>query len=444
VTRPTRIRSRIAVALAALALAGCRNAGPAFGPTPGDARTNADNLFTALEQRFTAVERSPRFTEGRAKMFAEALVPSRLYKDTSVWNSIEPNGEHTLTVVGHFADGHYRFVDIPSAKAPIPSALGDSRHVVGLTKLNAAEFTWSTDVMSDWGTVSGADLGDVFKAVLATAAATHRESDLRANYASAFPRTTAALARMMSLDSLHVTPSADGSARVTLVTTIRPERLQPTFPAYAAYLTKYSAPARWSITVLEPDSTRWLDIAAADNRIVISLRTTADGHLAPFIGPARAMPNALIVRSSWFEKMSLFTIGMANLDAEFTRTDTPQESAWVFGLHRPPEWHLPLEAAKFMHATITRPFEGSGTIFRLAIVRDNANGGRSLFRRQITSTVKESPIMRWLGGLGGSAAGEFEGQADTEQNRFDAEVFAALHADVDALIAPTASEAKGE
>jgi hypothetical protein len=437
-------RLRIYLALTTLALAGCRNAAPAFGPTPGEARTNADNLFTALEQRFTAVERSPKFAQGRAKMFREALVPSRLYSDTSIWNNVEPNGERSVTVVGHFADGHYRFVDMPPAKAAIPSALGDSRHVVGLAKLNAAEFTWSTDVMSDWGTLSGADLGNVFKAILTTAATTHRESDLRANYASAFPRTTAALARMMSLDSLHVTPSADGSARITLVTTIHPDRLQPTFPAYAAYLTKYSAPARWSITVLEPDSTRWLDIAAADNRIVIALRTTADGHLAPFVGPPRPMPTTLIVRSSWFEKMSLFTIGMADLDADFTMTDTPQESAWVFGLHRPPEWHLPLEAAKFMHATITRPFEGAGTIIRLSIIRDNANGGRSLFRRQITSTVKESPIMRWLGGISGSAASEFEGPADTEQNRFDAEVFAALHADVDALLGSTAAAANGQ
>ena len=83
--------------------------------------------------------------------------------------------------------------------------------------------------------------------------------------------------------------------------------------------------------------------------------------------------------------------------------------------------------------------------FRLAI-RDST-GGHSIFRRQITSTVKESPIARWLGNLGGSAAHEFEGPADLEQDRFNAELFAALRQDVDALLTqtdpPPKNQAKG-
>jgi hypothetical protein len=419
-----------AAALAAGATTACRNVGPAFGPTPGEARANASSLFTALEQRFTGVERSPKFAHGRAKMFATALMPSRVYTDTSVWNGVDAAGLHSLTVVGHFADGHYRFTDVPLPAAPLPTQLGDSRHVIALGKLSANEFSWSTDVVTDWGTISGNDLAHVFGAILATAA-THRDGDLRANYRLAFPRTTEALGRLLSLDTLHITPAGEGSARVTLVATIHPDQIKTTFPAYSAYLTKYSTPARYNITLLEPDSTRWLDIAAADNHITITLRATADGHLAPFIGPPRPMPASMIMRSSVFEKMSMFTVGMSDLDADFSMTEAPHERAWVIGLHRPPKWHLPLDAAQFMHASITRPFEGAGTVFRVS-VRDSA-GGPSLFRRQVSSAVKESAVMRWLGGLGGSAANEFEGPSEAEENRFDAELFAALRADVEAI-----------
>lgn len=427
--------------VAALSTTSCRNVAPAFGATASDARTTADGLFTALEQRFTGVSRSQKFSESRAKMFGMALDPSRLYKDTSIWNGGTPDGTHTITVLGHFDGSHYRFEETPPAQAPLPTTLGDSRHMIGLAKLNAAEFTWSTDVVSDWGTVRGADLANVFSALLATAA-THPEPALRTNYRTAFPRTTAALGRLMSLDTLHVNPAGDGTARVTLVTTIHPDQLRDSFPHFAAYLTKYSTPARFALTLLDTDSTHWLDIADEQNRIVITLRATSDGHLAPFTGRPRPMPPTMLLRSSWFEKMSLFTVGMANLDAEFTMTDAPHERAWVFGLHRPPEWHLPLEAARFMHTTITRPFEGAGTVFRLAI-RDST-GGHSLFRRQITSTVKESPIARWLGNLGGSAAHEFEGPTDVEQDRFNAELFAALRQDVDALLTQIDPAPKGQ
>ncbi|HWZ59812.1 MAG TPA: hypothetical protein VNW46_12630 [Gemmatimonadaceae bacterium] len=421
------------VAAATLATAtACRNAGPAFGSTPGEARANADGMLTALEQRFTGVERDPRYAHGRSKMFAAALVPSRIYGDTSIWNYVDPtSGLRTLTVTGHFSDGHYRFTHTPlPAAPPIPHQLGDSRHVIALGKLSGNEYSWSTDVVTNWGTVTGNDLARALNAILATAA-THPDADLRTNYRTAFPRTTEALGRLMSLDTLHAVPAGEGSARITLFATLHPDQIKSTFPAYSAYLTKYSTPARYYITLVEPDSTRWLDIAAEQNHIKISLRATADGHLAPFVGPPRAMPATLMIRSSWFEKMAIFTIGMSDLDAEFTMTTAPHERAWVFGLHHPPQWHLPLDAARFIHASITRPFEGAGTVFRLAI--SDSTGGPSLFRRQVSSAIKETAVTRWLGDVGGSAANEFTGASESEENRFDAELFAALRADIDAL-----------
>jgi hypothetical protein len=99
---PTHVPRSALLLAAAAALAlttACRNAGPAFGTTPDAARANAKGMLTALEQRFTGVERAPKFAHGRAKMFAHALVPSRVYDDTSVWNDVDASGLHSLTVV---------------------------------------------------------------------------------------------------------------------------------------------------------------------------------------------------------------------------------------------------------------------------------------------------------------------------------------------------------
>ena len=53
-------------------------------------------------------------------------------------------------------------------------------------------------------------------------------------------------------------------------------------------------------------------------------------------------------------------------------------------------------------------------------------------------TVEESAIVRWLGGLGASAMGDFAGRAEAEENRFTAEALQALRADVRAMVAQAA------
>ena len=46
------------------------------------------------------------------------------------------------------------------------------------------------------------------------------------------------------------------------------------------------------------------------------------------------------------------------------------------------------------------------------------------------SSVNESAIMRWLGGLGASAFGDFSGRTELEENLFLYETFDALRKDV--------------
>lgn len=433
---PKSSRSRLAaLALIAAVATGCHDAGQAFGTSPSAAHANADALFTALEQRFTGVERTPKFAAARSKMFHDALVPSRVYTDSSAWNLIGPDGSHSMIVTGAFANGHYTFTDMPAA--PVPTQLGDSRHIITLARSSdGSEYNWATDVTSAWGSITGDDVARVLAALVAhatDAAAPH--TDLREQCRSAFPHSTAALGRLLSLDTLRASPAGDGTARITLVSTIHPDWIKPIFPTYAAYLQKYIAASRIKMEFADQQGADWLEFALADNRLAITLRGAPDGSFVPLNDPPtstrRPMPQTLVMHSEWYAKMSLFTVGMSDLDADVTVIRDPHERGWLIELHHEPKWHLPLAAAHLMHASIRRPFEGAGTMFRY-VLRDSA-GGQSLFNRQARTTVKESTIMKWMGGVGGAAAGEFAGRSEAEENQFDADLFAAMRADLDAI-----------
>jgi len=430
---PTRRRAWPLAAL--MALTACQNASAAFGSSPALAREHGDDMFTALEQRFTSVVRPASYDAARNALFAHALTPSRVIDDRSIWNATPAPNQRALIVTGHFEGGHYAFADAP--EAPLPDRLGDGRHTITLTRLTRSEYGWTTNVTSDWGTVTGADLDRVLAAILASAA-THPGRDLRPAYRSAFPHTALALGRLLSLDSLRATPIADGTASVTLVTTLHPDRLAPSMPAYARYLVKYVNPARFHLTLVDDAGITWFEAAQADNHVTVTLHATRDGRFAPFAGPPRPMPHRLEMRSEWFDRMSLFTIGVSDLVADFTILDDGHTHGWLIEMQREPTWHLPLAAAHLMHASIARPFQGSGTSILVSVTTDSVTG-RTRFQREVRTTVLESTIMRWLGDLGGSAATEFTATSEGEENRFDAELFAALRADLGASLPVSAS-----
>lgn len=71
-------------------------------------------------------------------------------------------------------------------------------------------------------------------------------------------------------------------------------------------------------------------------------------------------------------------------------------------------------------------------LFRLVL---NASPGRqSIIDRRTSATVQESGILRFLNRLSGTAMGEFVGKAETEENRFSAEVFNAMRLDAKGLL----------
>src|SRR5687767_15046520 len=73
-------------ALLAPTAAGCRASIDAFGTSPAQARAAAENAFAAFAYRFYEVRREPSFNRARELMGQYALMPSRLYRDSTLWN----------------------------------------------------------------------------------------------------------------------------------------------------------------------------------------------------------------------------------------------------------------------------------------------------------------------------------------------------------------------
>jgi hypothetical protein len=425
-----------AAGIAALlgALGGCLDTPAAFGT-----RANADSLYIALSERFTNVERDPRFAAARIKLIHHALAPSRVFDDTAVWNgaeapagdvaSADPPAVRTLVIRGAFENGRYRLFDDPTAG--LPTRVGDTQQLIRLERTGKGEFEWTTRAVGAVGSITGDDLARVTSALIA-AGATKTEAQLRNDYRSAFPRTTAALGRLFTLDTLRTVPASDGTSAITLIATVHPDALQATYPAFAKYLRKYVGPTRIHSTLADKSGASWMDIKWENGALTIACRGTKEGHLAPMSGGGnRTMPDTLVLNTDLSTKIAIFAVGMSDLVADVTVTHTPHERGWNFAFRREPKYHLPLAIGHFMKASLKRPFENQGSSVRLAL--QDSSGAESLLFRDGHLALKESTIVKWMGGLGKAAVGDFAGQSEAEENRFDVETFTALRADIDAL-----------
>jgi len=156
-----------------------------------------------------------------------------------------------------------------------------------------------------------------------------------------------------------------------------------------------------------------------------------NGHLAPLDGgPARPMPDSLQLVGEMYAKFGWFTVGVSDLRGDFTVVRSPTERAWSLRFRREPEWHLPLASKHLIRSPLRRPFERGGTTVRVG-VRDG--GPETLLTRTARGAVKESAILRFFNSLSSTAMGDFAGKAEEEENRFTAQLFAALRDDVLAL-----------
>jgi hypothetical protein len=416
--------------LALLILAGtaCRDVGPAFGPSIPAARSNAEQLFGGIAQRFTNVERNPKFRIARGKLGKNALTPSVIFNDTAVWTAMGTDNTRTVTIEGEYGANKYVFSAKPTTT--LPNASGDSRHTIVLRKVRDDEYDWFTNVDISAGTITASDMKNVVSALMKSAE--HRSTNaIRADYRESFPRTTAALGRLLTLDSLRVTTDPDGASTIYLGIRVNPDKLKPTMPAFAAYLDKYATESKYKSVVLDKRGVRWIEVAGADNFLTLRLRSI-DGHFAPLTGPLRPIPDDLILDSEFTTKILLFHVGFRKLIGNVSVIGSEHERGWFIRFTKEPDWKLPPTVGFLIKTPLRRPFEGAGGMFRLALL--DAPGRQTIIGRRTSATVQESAILRFLNRLSGTAMGDFVGKAEVEENRFSADAFNALRLDAHALI----------
>ncbi|GJG87432.1 hypothetical protein tb265_26130 [Gemmatimonadetes bacterium T265] len=418
--------------LTVLALAACAGPLPTSFASPAAARAGATDLFTSLADRFTNVARAPRFETARQKLSRSALSPSGVYDDDAVWTSTTPEGAHVLEVEAAVVDGQYRFT--PRAAPPFPDRLGDGRHVIRLARAADGSYQWATSVEHNVGRFRAAAGPEVFTTGLARFE--QPAPAVRAELQTTFPRTTAALGRLFSLDDVQTATVGDGTTRVDLRLGVRPERLRAAgLPAFARYVDKYVGGTRWSMALEDGRGARWADLRSAGGTLQLRLRLR-DGQLQTLDGAPRPLPENVLLRSDAFTKVLLFETGAEQLVGDLTFVRTGRERGWSVHWRRPPRWHIPLGMRHLINGALNRPFTGAGMHLALTL-RDPAAGagpsaGPTLLVREFETSVEESTLVRWFGSIGARAMSDLDARVESEEDRFFADVLRALRADVDA------------
>ena len=423
------VRSTVAAAAVIASLGACRDVAPAFGSNSAAARANADGLFGGIAQRFTNVQRSPKFLIARGKLGKKALTPSQIFNDTSVWTAWAGDTTRVITIDGEFANNRYLFTARPWPATPADEP-GDSRHYIRLRRLSDDEFEWATTVDITAGRIKPDEFANVISRLMLSAE-NRSVADLRADYRTNFPRATAAMGRLFSLENLQTTRDAESATVILLGIRLNPKGIRSTMPDFSKYLDKYVTPAKYRTLVSDKRGGRWVEINGDDNYMTIRLRSL-NGHLAPLNGPARPMPNELQLTSDFTTKILFFTVGYHALVADVSVIDSDHDRGWLLRFTHEPDWNLPSAVSFMIHTPLKRPFKGSGAMLRL-VLRENP-GSQTIIDRRTLTVVQESAILRFIGRLGAEAMGDFVGNSEIEENRFSAEVFNALRLDIRALL----------
>ena len=361
-------------------------------------------------------------------MLHYALTPSAVYSDTSIWTVYGPDNYRTLFGNATFTNGRYVFSNAITDN-PV-QALGEGRHIMRLRKLSDDDYDWFTGVDFAAGTITANDLANVVTRWVESSEG-HNEATLRAGYRTAFPRTTAALGKLYSLDTLISTPDVDGANKLYAVIHVTPEGIRKDFPAYAAFMAKYADKIKLQFTLVDSRGVKWLDVTSRDGYFTLRLRSRG-GHFAPLEGPIRQMPETLAVRVDFTAKIKLFTVGVEHMTGEWVNLHSEHERGWALRFTKEPSWVLPPVVGLLIKSPLRRPFEGNGTQFRFTV--HDEPGAQTILSRRGSTTVRESAILRFLGKLGGAAMGDFVSKAEEDENGFNVMIYSAMKADVDSAI----------
>jgi hypothetical protein len=388
----------------------------------------ADDLVVAIATRFGTIERGARFDAARPQLARSALVPSRVFDAPGVWTAREGDWRQ-LDFFGHRDGAAYRLDVRPSA--PPPEDPGDYRGRLRLRRVEDGRYEWR---MRQELAVGRLRAGDVAKATTALLRSAEGVSAAvaRTRAARSFPRATAVFSRLFDLETLELRPENGGATAVDLGIRLKPERIRTTMPRYAAFLEKHAAPMRWNATLTDTSGAAWWTVEFEQLRWTIRFRVR-DGGLVPLEGRAdRRMPSRLRLAFDYSTKAGLFTFGLRELVADVTLTRLPGEKGYVASFRQEPEWRLPFLVKPFLRSSLRYPFEGPGSSSAFAL-RERTDGPTELVR-EFDTRVRESWIVKWIGGVGHAAVSDFRKGAESESDRYSRECLYALRDDVVTLL----------
>lgn len=422
-----RTRNPLAAAgFAAILLASgtaCRASIDTFGGDPAYARHVAENTFAAFSYRFYQVTRDSNFNRARNLMGQYALIPGRLYRDSTLWNVFPADSSRTLLIAASFTGNSYRFA--ANRQAPEPRALGDQRHALNLKWLGGGDYEWFTMVDHAIGTATPAAIGAVIMATL-TAAEGRMPDEALSDASGTFPETGRHLAQLLSIDSLRTAQDA-GTTTTTLAVSFRPDKLRPRYPYFAVFVSKYITPTIYRVQLTDHAGRQYLEATGRDGKLVIRLRSR-NHRLVSLGGSPTPMPDSLRLLGDVSFRYGVLRVGATDIVGDFTVERSERRRAWTMRFRKEPAWHFPLAVDKLIKNPLRRPFQGRGAEFSLGVRSDLA--AQTISERHARLAVNESAIMRWLGRLGATAFGDFSGRTELEENLFFYEMFEAMRRDV--------------
>jgi hypothetical protein len=419
---------RLAAAVALIAgSASCSDTLLSAGATPAQAETRADELFQGFANRFNSVELAPKYANARIRLAESALVPSKIFKDSAVWEIWPSATERVLLVNGAIApNGHYHLESRPALVAV--QRPGDTRHTISLQQTADSKYRWTTTVDLSVGSITAENFS-VLLSTLMTAPQNRPEAELRQDYRTTVPRATALLSRGFAMDTLRVTPGPTGTTNVMVTVTFRPDLMKPAYPALAGYLDKYLGPAKYHFAFADRAGAPVFDVVGRDRAMTIRYRLQG-GKLTTLSGLPRPWPDTLQLTSDVSLKVKIFTVGFKKMLTDVIIDNEGHERGFSFVSQHEPDWDLPFITERLIRSPLRHPFEGEGALFRVT-VHDSA-GAQSTLGRHVRLNVQESAIMRFIGSLASHAMGDLDAKVEADEDRFIHDLFTALQADLKA------------
>lgn len=382
-------------------------------------------LLEAFASRFGPLEREPAFDALRPKLARAALAPSRIFDDDAAWTDRARAWRGTELAAVPTGQG-CRLGVRPRAGEPLRP--GEYRERLRLTRVGSGRFEWEIDEELAIGRLAPDDLVSATSALLrglerwdARAAREAIGRDL--------PRAAQTFGRLFRIEHLQIDREGE-TARLTLAVRLTPAGLEATAPRYAAYLRKYVTPMQVDVTAVDLSGARWWRLSGADDLWTLRLRVR-DGSLVPLDGVGtRRLPAELRLLADYSTRMGVFGVGVRRLAADASLVRSPARLGLLVRFRQEPEWELPFLVAPLIRGTLRYPFEGPGSELAFEL---RQGGAQTLAAGRYRTRVRESWLLRWLGGLTSAALDDFRTAAETEAERYNRACLLALRDDLLAL-----------